>query len=103
MCVTATTATVTGFYLAAKLPPLMSAALLFLTPVAFLMSTLRNSRMLVDRLALGFGLVLGPLFALLAVRARPDVERHRRRHRGLPGAPLARGAAMSALSGEYAA
>ena len=60
---TACTATVTGFYLAASLPPLMSAALLFLTPVAFLMSTLRNSRMLVDRLALAFGLVLGPLFA----------------------------------------
>jgi predicted branched-subunit amino acid permease len=60
---TATTATVTGFYLAARLPPLMSAALLFLTPVAFLMSALRNARMLVDRLALAFGLVLGPLFA----------------------------------------
>jgi predicted branched-subunit amino acid permease len=60
---TASTATVTGFYLAASLPPLMSAALLFLTPVAFLMSTLRNSRMLVDRLSLAFGLVLGPLFA----------------------------------------
>ena len=27
------------------------------------MSTLRNARMLVDRLALAFGLVLGPLFA----------------------------------------
>jgi hypothetical protein len=27
------------------------------------MSTLRNSRMLVDRLALAFGLMLGPLFA----------------------------------------
>jgi predicted branched-subunit amino acid permease len=61
--ITASTATVTGFYLAAKLPALLSAALLFLTPVAFLMSTLRNSRMLVDRLALLFGLVLGPLFA----------------------------------------
>jgi len=61
--ITASTATVTGFYLAAKLPPLMSAALLFLTPVAFLMSTLRNSRMLVDRLSLAFGLVLGPAFA----------------------------------------
>ena len=60
---TATTATVTGFYLAAKLPPLMSAALLFLTPVAFLMSTLRNGRMLIDRLALAFGLLLGPAFA----------------------------------------
>jgi predicted branched-subunit amino acid permease len=61
--VTALIATVTGFYLAARLPPLMSAALLFLTPLAFLMSTLRNARMLVDRLALGLGLVLGPLFA----------------------------------------
>ena len=61
--ITATTATVAGFYLAASLPPLMSAALLFLTPVAFLMSTLRNARMLVDRLALALGLVLGPLFA----------------------------------------
>jgi predicted branched-subunit amino acid permease len=61
--ITASTATVTGFYLAAKLPTLLSAALLFLTPIAFLMSTLRSSRMLVDRLALGFGLVLGPLFA----------------------------------------
>jgi len=61
--VTATSATVTGFYLAAKLPPLMSAGLLFLTPLAFLMSTLRNSRMLVDFLSIGFGLVLGPLFA----------------------------------------
>jgi len=61
--VVATAATVTGFYLAAKLPPLMSAALLFLTPLAFLMSTLRNAHMLVDRLALGLGLILGPLFA----------------------------------------
>lgn len=61
--VTAMTATISGFYLAAKLPPLMSAALLFLTPLAFLMSALRNGRMLVDRLALGFGLVLGPMFA----------------------------------------
>jgi predicted branched-subunit amino acid permease len=61
---TAMAATVTGFYLAAKLPPLASGALLFLTPLAFLMSTLRNSRMLVDYLALGFGLLLGPAFAL---------------------------------------
>ncbi len=61
--ITATTATVTGFYLAAKLPPLMSAGLLFLNPLALLMSTLRNANMLVDRLALGLGLILGPLFA----------------------------------------
>jgi predicted branched-subunit amino acid permease len=59
----AISATAVGFYLAAGLPPLMSAALLFLTPLAFLMSALRNARVLVDRLALGLGLVLGPLFA----------------------------------------
>jgi predicted branched-subunit amino acid permease len=59
----AISATAAGFYLAASLPPLMSAALLFLTPLAFLMSTLRNARLLVDRLALAFGLALGPLFA----------------------------------------
>src|SRR5947208_5626806 len=59
----ATAATLAGYYLAAKMPTLISAALLFLTPLAFLMSTLRNARMLVDRLALGLGLVLGPLFA----------------------------------------
>lgn len=61
--VCAISATAGGFYLAASLPPLMSAALLFLTPLAFLMSTLRNARLLVDRLALALGLVLGPLFA----------------------------------------
>ena len=59
----AISATAVGFYLAAGLPPLMSAALLFLTPLAFLMSALRNARVLVDRLALALGLVLGPLFA----------------------------------------
>jgi hypothetical protein len=61
--ITASTATVTGFYLAARLPPLMSAGLLFLTPLAFFMSTMRNSRMLLDRLAFALGLVFGPLFA----------------------------------------
>jgi predicted branched-subunit amino acid permease len=61
--VCALSATAIGYYLAAHLPPLLSAALLFLTPLAFLMSTMRNARMLVDRLALALGLVLGPLFA----------------------------------------
>ena len=61
--VCAAAATLVGYYLAAEMPTLISAALLFLTPLAFLMSTVRNARMLVDRLALGLGLVLGPLFA----------------------------------------
>jgi predicted branched-subunit amino acid permease len=61
--VCAIAATLTGYHLAAGMPVLLSAGLLFLTPLAFLMSTLRNARMLVDLLALAFGLVLGPLFA----------------------------------------
>jgi predicted branched-subunit amino acid permease len=56
-------ATVAGYYLAARLPPLMTAALLFLTPMSFLVSIARNSKMLVDRLALILGLVLGPILA----------------------------------------
>jgi predicted branched-subunit amino acid permease len=52
-----------GFYLAAGLPPLLAGTLLFLTPMSFLVSTARNARMLVDRLALAIGLVLGPALA----------------------------------------
>jgi predicted branched-subunit amino acid permease len=48
-----------GYYLAAGLPPLLAATLLFLTPMSFLISTARNARMLVDRLALAIGLALG--------------------------------------------
>jgi predicted branched-subunit amino acid permease len=52
-----------GYYLATSLPPLLSAALLFLTPMSFLISTTRNCRLLSDWLALAFGLVLGPVLA----------------------------------------
>jgi predicted branched-subunit amino acid permease len=55
--------TAIGYYLAASLPPLLTAGLLFLTPMSFLISTTRNCRMLADWLALAFGLVLGPLLA----------------------------------------
>jgi predicted branched-subunit amino acid permease len=54
---------VIGFYLAALLPPLLTACLLFLTPISFLVSTTRNARILADRLALALGLVVGPLLA----------------------------------------
>lgn len=50
-----------GYYLAAGLPPLFAGALLFLTPLSFLFSTARNARAMVDRLALLFGLIIGPL------------------------------------------
>jgi predicted branched-subunit amino acid permease len=52
-----------GFYLAASLPALLTAGLLFLTPMSFLVSTARNAKVLVDRLALALGLMLGPLLA----------------------------------------
>jgi predicted branched-subunit amino acid permease len=57
-------ATIVGYVLAAKLPTLFAAAVLFLTPMSFFVSTIRNSRELLDRLAFGLGIVLAPLFAL---------------------------------------
>jgi predicted branched-subunit amino acid permease len=64
---TAVTFGFVGFYLAAGVPPLLAAALLFLTPISFLMSTVRNSRQLVDRLAFALGLVIGPVLAYYSV------------------------------------
>jgi len=52
-----------GFFLTASLTPLLTAGLLFLTPLSFLVSTVRNCRILADWMALAFGLVLGPLLA----------------------------------------
>ena len=56
-----------GYSLAASLPVLLSAALLFLTPLSFLMSSARNSRALSDRLALALGLIISPLLVYLEV------------------------------------
>jgi hypothetical protein len=64
LMVAALVATVLGFTLAQRLPPLFAAAVLFLTPMSFVVSIARNSRELVDRLAFGLGLVLTPIFAL---------------------------------------
>jgi predicted branched-subunit amino acid permease len=60
-------ASVAGFYLAAKLPPFLAAALLFLTPLSLVMSVSRNSRQLIDRVALVLGLVVGPLLATMKI------------------------------------
>jgi len=54
-----------GFGLAAGLPPLLGAAILLLTPLAFLLSTARNCRQFADVLALVLGLALLPLVNLL--------------------------------------
>jgi hypothetical protein len=55
--------TLIGYYLAGSLPSLLSAGLLFLTPISFLISTTRNCRLTSDWLALAFRIVLGPLMA----------------------------------------
>jgi predicted branched-subunit amino acid permease len=52
-----------GFLLAARLPPLLAAGLLFFTPMAILMSSARNARTLIDGLAFGLGLVVAPVMA----------------------------------------
>lgn len=54
-----------GYLLAANLPPLLSAGVLALTPMTFLLSTARNAQRLVDKLALALGLALFPLVQLL--------------------------------------
>ena len=57
-----------GYHLAAELPPLLAGTLLFLTPMSFLISTARNAHMMVDRLALVLGLVLGPVLTAMQVQ-----------------------------------
>ena len=59
------TATITGYELAANLSRTLAAAILLLTPLAFLFSTARNSRTLADMLSLVLGLVLYPVAALM--------------------------------------
>jgi len=56
-------ATTLGFELAGKLPTLFGAAILLLTPLAFLLSTARNCTKISDILALVLGLALYPLVA----------------------------------------
>jgi predicted branched-subunit amino acid permease len=52
-----------GYLLAANLPQSFGAAILLLTPLAFLLSTARNCRELADVVALGLGLALFPVVA----------------------------------------
>lgn len=57
-----------GYYLATSLPPLLSAALLFLTPMSFLLSTARNAKAMMDKLALVLGLLLGTILTATHVQ-----------------------------------
>lgn len=62
VCLTATTI---GYVLAASLSQTFAAAILMMTPLAFLFSTARNCRELADGAALGLGMLLFPVVALL--------------------------------------
>jgi predicted branched-subunit amino acid permease len=58
-----TVGTAIGYYLSAALPAVFGSAAMFITPISFLVSTARNSRLLLERVALGLGLVISPILA----------------------------------------
>jgi predicted branched-subunit amino acid permease len=57
--------TLAGHALAGSVPATVSATLLFLTPIYFLLSLLATARVRMDLLAIGIGCVLAPVFYLL--------------------------------------
>lgn len=59
----AAAATAVGYFLSAMLPALFGAAAMFITPMSFLVSTARNSRLFMEKAALALGLLIGPLLA----------------------------------------
>ena len=56
--------TAIGYGIAGIVPPVMAAALFLMTPLYFMLTLPSAARLLSDRLALVFGFVLGPVFAL---------------------------------------
>lgn len=60
---TAVVATAAGYFLSAALPALFGAAAMFITPMSFLVSTARNSRLFLEKTALALGLLIGPVLA----------------------------------------
>lgn len=58
--------TIAGYLLAGAVPPILTSALLFMTPVYFLLSQIVNVRERIDGLAIAAGLILGPLFFIAA-------------------------------------
>src|SRR5262249_3874258 len=63
LATSATIATAAGYYLAGALPNALVAALLFLTPVSFLTSSIRGAKLTSDKAACVIGVVMGPLLA----------------------------------------
>jgi predicted branched-subunit amino acid permease len=60
MMSTTVSGTVVGFLLAGRLPTVLAAALLFMTPIYFSLSLVMTSKTRADRVALGLGAVMGP-------------------------------------------
>lgn len=59
-----------GYLLTTAVPTWLVAALLFMTPIYFLLSLIETSRMAADRLALVIGVLLGPL----AYQMAPEID-----------------------------
>ena len=53
-----------GFFLAARVPPIIAATLLFMTPIYFVLSMLSGTRSTAGVMPIVLGLALGPLFHL---------------------------------------
>lgn len=58
--------TIVGYLIAGMVPAILTSALLFMTPVYFLLSQIINVHRPIDAYALLIGVVLGPVFLLLA-------------------------------------
>ena len=93
-------ATTVGYSLAANLSQLFAAAILLLTPLAFLFSTARNCRELADVVALVLGLVLYPVASMMQQRRRYSRQRRGGGHHRLWRSPMA-GARMSDFIGDW--
>jgi predicted branched-subunit amino acid permease len=71
-CIGATTfSTAIGYVLVGAVPPVLAAGLLFMTPIYFCATLVRNARLPLDFLALGSGFFLMPLFSYLC---GPDAD-----------------------------
>jgi len=60
-------ATAAGYYLQSVLPVMFGAAAMFITPISFLTATARNARHILEKAALGFGLVIGAVLAVSGI------------------------------------
>lgn len=54
-----------GFFLAARVPPVIAATLLFMTPIYFVLSMLSTARSTASVMPIVLGLILGPLFHVI--------------------------------------